>query len=271
MKKFSILVSICIAPFLHANDTQLNYAIDLMDHGLDEKATEAFISLFYQAKDQKIKAECLLNMGKISLKKGNVGIAVKDWSRLVNKYPNSSQSLEVKDQLTNIIQSSQDDSLNDIRSAVAINYLNNASFFSGSSEKWTLDTSYLPAENYAAYWCDRVIKEFPNTKAHEMALKKKFFAYFGWADRYSSFGLKYSTTYMPKLEQIITETETKFPSSGFLAAMCYQLGQYYWGKNDEENALKWWRKTQSVSSEGDYYFQLVSLRLLNWRERGRGI
>jgi tetratricopeptide (TPR) repeat protein len=268
MKKLIFILLITIK--LSGTEKQLNYAIDLMDHGLDDKATEAFITLFYQSDEDEIRSKCLFNMGKISLKKGNMQIAVKDWAKLVKSYPQSKEALEVKDQLSSIIQSSQADSLNEIKSAVAINYLNNASFYSKANERWTLDTSYLPSEDYAAYWCDRVIKEFPGTKAHELALKKKFFAYLGWKTQYSSYGIKRyggKEKYMKLLEDIIKETESKFPSSGNLPAMCFQLGQHYW-PDDDSSAKKWFDKTKSVSSKGDYYYELVEVRYRNWDSRG---
>jgi tetratricopeptide (TPR) repeat protein len=266
-----ILISCIVSPyFLRASEKQLSYAIDLMDHGLSDQATEAFIALYYQTDDDEEKAKCLLNMGKLSLKGGKTEVALKDWQRLVDKFPDSSEADEVKDQLKGLLESSQSTALDNIKSAIAINYLNNADFFSEHSNKWMIDTSWLPSEDFSAYWLDRVIAEFPNTKAHEMALKRKFFAYQGWEDRHSKFGLKHDKVlYESKLKEIIAEVEKQFPESSMLSAMYYQMGQHYWPRDNPARAKYWFEKSKKASGSGNYYYQLVDQRLKNWNGRGK--
>jgi len=272
MKLITITLISCIVlpSFLRASEKQLLYATDLMDHGLSDQATEAFISLYYQTDDDAEKAQCLLSMGKLALKGGKTEVALKDWQRLVDKFPASSEANEVKDQLKGLLESSQSTALGNIKSAIAINYLNNADFFSEHSNRWTLDTSYLPSEEVSAYWLDRVIKEFPDTKAHEMALKRKFFAYQGWKDQYSKFGLKHNPVlYIAKLKETIAEVETKFPESSMLPAMYFQMGQHYWPRDNPILAKEWFEKSQKASGPGNYYYQLVDQRLKNWNGRGK--
>ena len=241
-----------------------------MDHGLSDQATEAFISLYHQTNDDGEKAKCLLNMGKISLKNGNTVVALKDWNRLVKNFPNSAEAVEVKDQLNGLLESSQSDISSNINSAIALNYINNANFFSEDKGKFTIDTSYLPSEDFAAYWLDRVIKEFPETNAHEYALRKKFIIFMGWEDRYTAYGLKgYPDIYLAKLKDIITQMETKFPESSSLPGMYFQIGQYYWPRKDPKLAKEWFLKSQKASGEGNYYSQLVEQRLDNWDKRGQ--
>lgn len=266
-----ILISCIVSPsLLRASEKQLSYAIDLMDHGLSDQATEAFISLYYQTDDDAVKAQCLLSMGKLALKGGKTEVALKDWQRLVDKFPTSSEANEVKGQLKGLLESSQSTALGNIKSAIAVNYLNNAEFYSKHSNRYTIDTSWLPKEEISAYWLDRVIKEFPETKAHEMALKRKFFAYQGWKDQYSGFGLKHDPIlYVAKLKETIAEVETKFPGSSTLPAMYYQMGQLYWPTDDPTLAKEWFEKSQKASGPGNYYYQLVDQRLKNWNGRGK--
>ena len=272
MKLIAIILTSCMVSLslLRASEKQLLYAIDLMDHGLSDQATEAFISLYYQTKDDAEKAKCLLNLGKLALKAGKTEVALKDWRRLVDNFPASSEAGEVKGQLKGLLESSQSTALGNIKSAIAINYLNNAEFFSKHSNKYTIDASWLPKEDVSAYWLDRVIKEFPNTKAHELALERKFFAYQGWEDRHSKFGVKLSSVrYITKLEEIIAEVETEFPESAMLPAMYFQMGQYYWPDKDSQRAKEWFEKSQKASGPGNYYYQLVDQRLKNWDGRGK--
>ena len=75
---------------------------------------------------------------------------------------------------------------------------------------------------------------------------------------------------MQSLENVIAETESNFPSSGFLPAMCFQLAQHYWPDN-VPMAKKWLDKTLSVTKPGDYYYELVKLRYKNWNNRGSAL
>ena len=74
---------------LHSDQKQLSFAQDLMEHGLYDKSIESYLTIYYQTGDKKEKAICLLNLGKLSMKQGNSQLAVKNWQRLVDEFPDS--------------------------------------------------------------------------------------------------------------------------------------------------------------------------------------
>jgi len=271
MKKRNVYIclTVLLTSTLSGEEKQLSYANDLVEHGLFDKATEAYITIYHQSRDKKEKAKCLYSLGKIALKKDNADLAIKNWRRLSSEFPESAEARDVEDQISILAQASQSVVMETIESSSAVSYLSNGDFYSGSDGRWSIDTSYLPKEELSAYWYERAIKEFPGTKAHELALRKKFFAYLGWKDTYSAFGLKSdSSTYLPKLEAVINELEKEFPNSSYLAPMCFQIAQYFWSYGDNMRAKEWLIKCKKVSGEGGYYAVLVDARLKNYKDHG---
>jgi len=83
---FLFLASVIIA---QANPNKIQYIKDLFGHGLNEKATDAAISLYHQSNDDNQKAECLFLLHKIAKERKLEDIARSERERLVETYPNS--------------------------------------------------------------------------------------------------------------------------------------------------------------------------------------
>lgn len=253
-----------------AQDT--NYARDLYNHKLKAKATETFIKILHNpTSSSNEKAEALYYLGQISFEEDNYSVAMEDWQKLIKQYPDSSQAKEIKERLVQLREVTTKISDATITSVVARSYINNGDFWSEADRKFTIDSSWLPNVELAIEWYDRVIKEFPQSSAAEIAYERKLFTLFGWEEigRYgTSYGLKENfDKYMPQILQTFEEFEKSFPSSSSLQGFRYQIAQAYWGKKDFGNAKKWLQKIIEAGGEQEtFYTKTAKARIqkLEW-------
>ncbi|MDB4314390.1 hypothetical protein N9953_04340 [Akkermansiaceae bacterium] len=255
-------------------------ASDLMDYGLFDKATEEFIRLSNESVDKDTQKKCWLNLGKIAVIQKKIQIAAKYWNQLIAQFPESEEAQEIKSQLSSILKSNQEATVDDVKSAIATQYFEELDFYSEASNLWSIDISYFSRVDMAVYWADRIIKEFPNTPSHELALVEKFKTSMGWEDnndrRYGalSYGDDDREKYLSQAEKVVNDLEKNFPNSSALGNMYYQLGQFYWRwrrTNDTYNksAKLWFLKAQKRSGEGGDIYQNVEARLANWNGSGK--
>ena len=73
-------------------------------------------------------------------------------------------------QLKDVIEES---STSSITSIVARSYIKSGDFWSDADKRFTIDSSWMPKVALAVDWYDRVIAEYPNSNAAEIAHKKK--------------------------------------------------------------------------------------------------
>ena len=295
-----ILCGLLSCTGLHSDQKQLSFAQDLMDHGLYDKSIESYLTIYYQTEDKKEKAICLLNLGKLSMKRGNTQLAVKNWRRLVDEFPTSVEAAEIKESINQIIiakalsdANEEEESLNDLYDqAKAIKYLENAAFFKPDRliEKFIIDPSFIDTGALAISWLDKIIKEFPNTNLHFICLKKKFFLSRGvpGSSKFDFIGGTGTFTKDPvefraainAMSKVVQEVISKFPEQkNTVAAMCYQIGYEYWKKRNqlsfgkdwpkdgsfstEQESVKWFQQCLKYAANGSFYAEYVKLRLSN--------
>ena len=92
--------------FYKLNSTdQMDFAIDLYNHGFLDGALEYFIAIYNNERTLKeYKAEALYLMGEISYEKKDFDNAFADWSNFKQKYPNHKLNETIPDKLENIKQ-----------------------------------------------------------------------------------------------------------------------------------------------------------------------
>ncbi len=92
--------------FYKLNSTdQMDFAIDLYNHGFLDGALEHFIAIYNNERTPKeYKAEALYLMGEISYEKKDFDNAFADWSNFKQKYPNHKLNETIPDKLENIKQ-----------------------------------------------------------------------------------------------------------------------------------------------------------------------
>ncbi len=264
-KTISLMLLLFVAKLLSSQS--LSLALEYMNHNLTQNALVEFILVLNSKQSNgNEKAEALYYLGQISFEQQKYSVAMKDWMRLISEFPETNRAKEINDrlvQLRDVFSKLTDENVN---SVVAQSYLNNGNFWSESDEKFSIDTSWLPNVELANHWYDKVITEFPNTSAAEIAFKHKLFALFGWEEpgKYGSkYGLKESfSDYLPIILRVFSEFEKKFPTSSYLQAFRYQIAQAYWKQKDWKNTRDWLNMIIE-NSEGKeaFYTELAKYRL----------
>jgi len=242
-------------------------AKDYYRHNLIEKSKELFIEISNSddAADQD-KTEALYWLGQISFDESNYSIAFKDWEKLIETYPESTQAIEIKSRMEELKDIIEKVSLSNITSVVARSFIKNGDFWSEAENKYTIDNSWLPNVELAIEWYDRVIQEFPNSTAAEIAFKKKLFTLLGWKERGqygSSYGVKNNLkTYMPKVLNTFAEFKEAFPESSSLQGFRYLIAQAYWNNKKWNETREWLQKIIDSSGEKEtFYTQAAKARL----------
>ena len=272
-RRFTLIVTLisCLALsvlIVQAQDPQKSdLAIDYYRHDLPEKAKEVFINILHHAQSSSdAKAEALYWLGQISFEEGRYSVAFEDWEELVKEYPQSSRAKEINerlDQLREIITQASDAS---VSSVVAKSYIENGDFWSESDRKFSIDSSWIPNVEMAIQWYDRVIVEFPDSNAAEIAFQRKLFTLLGWEGpgRYGeSYGIKVDfNKYMPLVLETFTEFEKAFPNSSYLQGFRYQIAQAYWGQKDWDKTREWLQKIiDAGKGEKTFYTETAKARL----------
>ncbi|MDE0635908.1 MAG: tetratricopeptide repeat protein [Candidatus Poribacteria bacterium] len=230
-----ILLSICFVglPTL-VFAASLEKAILLNEHGLTMDAKLELIDVIFEKgiKDED-KAQAYYLLGNIAFEEDRIKSALKSWERLVKKYPNSKEAELVRDriaELSEIVVGSAKESLDN---AVARSYLRHAEFWSeDKSDVFRIDSSWISNVETAIKWYDKVISEFPKSKAARIAYERKLKTLIGWREPGTDgdvYGLKADfNKYIPQLLQTFTEFERDHPDASTLQPFRFQIAQAYW-------------------------------------------
>ena len=174
----------------------------------------------------------------------------------------------VKDNISELAEIAGDATGEAVNNAIAQSYLSHADFWSSDKDRiFKIDSSWIAKVDAAVAWYDRVIYEFPNTPAAQVAFVGKMRALLGWESggRYPSrFGVKEDfSKYMPQLLETFGAYEHSFPSAGSLQAFRYQIAQAYWEQKDWGKTREWLNLivTKAGDDEG-FYKDLAKRRLM---------
>jgi tetratricopeptide (TPR) repeat protein len=205
-------------------------------------------------------------MGQITFDAGRYSTAMRDWQKLIAEFPTSSRVAEINDRLSQLSEVFTQSVDENIASNVAKTYLKNGDFWSDDDRKFIIDASWLPKVELAVDWYDRVIEEFPNTYAAELAYQRKLFSILGWKEsgQYgNSYGIREDyKKYLPILLQTFESFESSFPESSFLQGFRYQIAQTYWGKKDWVNTRLWLNKiVEKSNGQTSFYTETAKARL----------
>jgi hypothetical protein len=222
-------------------------ANDYYEHGLHDKAKDILLTTVHSSvavPAEKAKAFYLL--GQISFEEGHIKVAITDWEALIKGYPQSSEAKEVGDRIKELSEIATKESDSNIDSVVARSYISNGDFWSGSEEKFTIDSSWMDTVALATSWYDRVIQEFPGSNAAESSYEKELFVLIGYEEAGSdgrAYGLRRDfKLYIPKVLSTFASMESAFPDDSSLQAFRYQISQAYWRQKDWTNTRLWLQK-----------------------------
>ena len=255
MKRVALTIGLLAAAVLQAQD--VDWARDLYIHGLKDRAMESFIAILHTPSSAAQKAEALYYIGQISFEQGSFATAMNDWEQLVAEYPKSSRALELKDRFTQLREVYSKLADPPIDSVVARSYLKNGDFWASTERKFSLETKYLPALDLGVAWYDRVVKEFPDSEAADVAMQRKVFLWLAYADEDWPRNLQ-------GLLDAFSAYETAFPKDENMQAFRYQISQVYWRHGDWQTVAVWLNKIIDASAGNNtFYSDMAKARLEN--------
>lgn len=235
-------------------------------HGLLNEAKKEYIEAvtnddFYD----EDKAAALTALGEIAFSENKVALAVSTWSELIEKYPESSQAEQIKarlSQLSDVVKSVEDQSVNNV---VAQAYISNGDWWSKNKEEiTTIDASWIPSDQVAIGWFDKVLSEFPKTEAARVAYLKKFQVVLGWTDP-GEYGETYGVKRTGKVDDLVAvfnAFSSQFPNDENLQRLRYTIAQEYWSGRNFTATKEWLDKIiQADGAAGGFYADLAQWRL----------
>lgn len=274
-KTKKILVCFCIVltntfwSTLSAESASVKKAEMLNEHGLQAEAKRELINVLFETADENEKAQAYYLLGNIAFTEKRLSAALNTWNTLVEKHPNSKQAELVKGKISELTEIIGESTIETINNAVALSYFRNADFWSRNKEAtFTIDGSWIPRVEAAIKWYEKVIIEFPQSPAAELAYKSKIHTLLGWKDpgRYGEWqGAREDfEKYMPQILETFSSFEADFPQSRSLQAFRYQIAQLYWRRSNYEKVREWLNLIISISGDSDsFYKDLAQWRLEN--------
>ena len=236
--KTFVLLNLCFISLSSlALAASLEKAISLNEHGLTTDAKRELINLIFEKRSKSDdKAQAYYLLGNIAFSEDRIKVALNSWEHLVDKYPNSEEAGLVKDRIAELSEIVIGSAKENLDNAIARSYLRHADFWSeDKSEIFKIDSSWIPNVEAAIKWYDKVLIEFPNSKASRIAYEGKLRTLLGWKEvgedgRY--YGIRSDfTKYMPLLLQTFERFEKDHPDASTLQAFRYQIAQAYWGNS----------------------------------------
>lgn len=262
-----IVIFACIISSL-AYAQSFDKAQMLLQYGLSQEAKIELINIVFGDYEEKIKAKAYYLLGNIAFDENKVSVALETWKELYTKYPESSEAIVVKDRIKDLTDIVGDISKETIANAIAVSYLRNGDFWSkGKSDKFLIDSSWIPNIETAVKWYDKVIFEYPNTTAARIAYQSKLKTILGWEET-GKYGQKYGikesfSDYKTQLLDIFGSFEKEYPEDSSLQAFRYQIAQLYWHARDWDKTREWLNIIIEKAGNGDsFYKDLAQRRLL---------
>ncbi|MCF7496483.1 MULTISPECIES: tetratricopeptide repeat protein [Vibrio] len=239
----------------------------LSEHGLHAQAKEELIDVIFSKSNSKVKAKAYYELGNISFENNQVSPALSSWKKLVEIYPSSPEAKIVKGRLEELSQIVGENAQESVDNAIAASYLKHADFWSDDrANTFIIDSSWIPKVEAANKWYDKVIVEFPNSKASRIAHEEKLRTLLGWEERGkygSSYGVKRDFgTYMPQVLETFASLENEFPNAPTLQAFRYQIAQAYWSAKQWDNTRKWLNSIIEKSNGKDNFYKDAAERRL---------
>jgi len=236
------------------------------EHGLIEDAKRAYIGVIFDrsAKDAE-KASALSALGDIAFDQNKIGLSISTWRELIDRFPQSEEAKLVTDRLDQIGEIVETTATGTLDNQIARSHLRSGDWWSrGREEGITIDTSWIPRDQAALQWYDRVIAEFPGTPSAILALKRKFQTVYGWEEP-GKYGQTYGVKKSGKVQDLIdvfTELETADPGNVDLQRFRYMIAQSFWGHRKFDDTRTWLQKViDADAGKGGFYADLAEWRL----------
>ncbi len=251
-------------------------AVMLDRHGLRADAKRELIDLAYddEAKATE-KARALYMLGTIAFDENKLSAAIKTWTELVAKFPDAPESTQASEHMKGLADVLGETTGELVADAEARSYLRHADFWSRrKSDVFVIDSSWLPKVDMAIAWYDKVISEYPGTRAAELAFIGKLRTVLGWvepgrhgrAKGLANRGVASRAKYDPILLATFAAFQKAHPDAGTLQAFRFQIGQSFWrnarlNQNDRKQALHWLGQIIEHGEDDTFYVDLARRRM----------
>lgn len=265
---------VAVAAFLLLASTSFagdfDKAVMLNRHGLQADAKRELIDLIFdKGASDADKAKAYYLLGTIAFEANSVSVALETWSELIERLPKSPEAAKAKDLVKGLADVFGEKKSEVLSNTVASSYLGHADFWSrGKDEVFHIDSSWLDHVDAAIKWYDKVIAEFPKSRAAELAFVGKLRTILGWREpgQYGgSYGLMAGAAaraqYLPLLLETFDAFEKAFPEAASLQAFRFQIAQVYWRAKDWDKAAEWLKTIVEKGGESSFYVDLAKRRL----------
>ncbi len=266
MAKISFL-SIFLLVSSSAFSASINKALMLSEHGLKEEAKKELINIIFSKSNASSKSQAYYTLGNIAFNERNISTALDSWRTLVKLYPKSKQAKLVKNKIQELAEIVGESAKESVENAIALSYLRHGDFWSkDKSNRFTIDSSWIPKIETAIKWYDKVISEFPKTSASRVAYQDKIRTLLGWEER-GKYGSKYGVKkspkeYIPVLLKTFSSFEKDHPKASTLQAFRYQIAQVYWSQKNWPETKKWLNTIIKKSGTSDSFYKDLAKRRL---------
>src|SRR6185369_15968224 len=115
------------------------------------------------------RAEALFWLSSVAVFEGRYETAADDLQRLKKEFRETEHAKSAALLLEQMLEVVTDFRRKEIDSPAAQAYLRHGDFWGREAQRFTIDSSWLPVEDMAADWYDRVIRNFPGSSAAEEA------------------------------------------------------------------------------------------------------
>ncbi len=278
IRKMMAIVALCVLVLTStAIGSSLEKAKMLRRHGLFPEAKKELIEVIFSKQNPKDKAEAYYTLGSVAFQEKDISAALETWSQLVADFPESDQAKLVKDRINQLSEIVDEESRAVVDNAVAQSYLRHDDFWSKEvrRKKFIIDSSNISRIEVGISWYDKVIQEFPKTKASRIAYEEKMQTLIGRIYRLIEVMQAYIRADVPsKLyddvntskQQLLTTFsafEKNHPDATSLQAFRHQIAQIY-GKTEKDLTLpdKWLNRIIEQAGENyTFYRDLAERRL----------
>lgn len=263
----TVVISLCLlvpASIAYADRTEVPEKY--YEHGLIEDAKRGFIDITLDRKaEEDEKAKSLSALGDIAFDENKISLALDTWKELIETYPDSQEAKLVSERLDQIGQLVESTTDNTLDNAIARSYIRHGDWWSrGKEETVSIDTSWIPNDDVAIAWYERVLSEFPDSPSALLALKKKFYTVYGWEEpgQYgNTYGVK-KTGDVGELIDVFLELKTAAPDDVDLQRFRYMIAQTFWNKRKFDDTREWLQKViDEDDGRGGFYGDLAKWRM----------
>jgi len=128
-KMIFVVLLLAFSSIAVSSEDELSRATMLAQHGLIRDAKLAYINLMFRVDDDTVRAKCLYELGMISFREDDIGMAINTWRTLIEEFPDSEEGKAVKERIGGLSSKLEEVLVEHSEDETASLYIDNADFF----------------------------------------------------------------------------------------------------------------------------------------------